>query len=162
MYEHFLLPTIPGRDPLSEESIRLARSIHAPRTLEEYASDWAGFVTWCAQNARNALPAADETVARYVTDLLRQGRKIKTAKRHLSALVYYHRIAGCESPVTAEVRAIIVGAQPDALPKVEEIVLGIVRDLGQKGPTEQELLATKSTSLREELKSFAAEKGVQI
>ena len=111
MYEHFLLPTIPSRDELSEESIRLARSIHAPRTLTEYASDWAGFVTWCSQNARSSLPAADETVARYVTDLLRHGRKIKTARRHLSALLYYHRKAGCASPVTPEVRAIITGAQ---------------------------------------------------
>jgi zinc protease len=40
--------------------------------------------------------------------------------------------------------SIIVGAPPEALSKVEDTVLGIVRDLGQKGPTEQELVATKS------------------
>lgn len=111
MYEHFLLLTPPRRDTLSEESFRLARSIHAARTLTEYASDWGGFVTWCAQNVRNNLPATSETVARYVTELLTRGRRIKTAKRHLSALVYHHRIAGFDSPVTADVRAIITGAQ---------------------------------------------------
>ena len=111
MLEHFVIPTIPSRDSLSEESLRLARSIHAARTLTEYASDWGGFVTWCTQNARDSLPAANETVARYVTDLLTRGRKIKTAKRHIAALVYHHRIAGFDSPVTADVRAIITGAQ---------------------------------------------------
>lgn len=40
--------------------------------------------------------------------------------------------------------SIIIGAPPDALPKVEETVMRIVRDLAENGPTEQEVLATKS------------------
>jgi zinc protease len=39
---------------------------------------------------------------------------------------------------------IIVAAEPATIPKVEEVVLGVVRDLATKGPTEQEVLATKS------------------
>jgi zinc protease len=39
---------------------------------------------------------------------------------------------------------IVVGAPPGALPKAESIVLGVVKDLAEKGPSDAEVLATKS------------------
>ena len=49
---------------------------------------------------------------------------------------------------------------PASVGPVKAMVLSV--DAGELWARLQELLATKSTSLREELKSFAAEKGVQI
>jgi zinc protease len=40
--------------------------------------------------------------------------------------------------------SVVAGAPPAALPKVEETVLGVLRDLAEKGPTDAEIQATKS------------------
>jgi site-specific recombinase XerD len=105
-----MLPLSPDSS-LIAESIRLARGTHATRTINGYTSDWRIFVTWCEKNVCNILPATSETVALYVTDLLRQGRRIKTVRRHLCAILYHHKQAGCGNPCTDEVRAIVSGAQ---------------------------------------------------
>ena len=39
---------------------------------------------------------------------------------------------------------IIVGAAPASLSKVEAVVLGVLKDLAEKGPSDAEVLATKS------------------
>src|SRR5262245_33173121 len=96
---------------LLEESRRLANGIHATRTINGYESDFRMFVTWAQQNVRSRLPATSETVALYVTDFLCRGRRIKTMRRHLCAIMYHHREAGYSNPCTREVRAIITGAQ---------------------------------------------------
>src|SRR5262245_496955 len=85
-------------DSLIEETLRLARCIHATRTINGYTSDWRLFVTWCEQNVRSAFPATSETVALYVTDFLCRGRRIKTMRRHLCAIMYHHREAGYSNP----------------------------------------------------------------
>jgi phosphotransferase system enzyme I (PtsP) len=53
-----------------------------------------------------------------------------------------------------------ISMAPASVGPVKAMVLSV--DAGELWARLQELLATKSTSLREELKSFAAEKGVQI
>ena len=53
-----------------------------------------------------------------------------------------------------------ISMAPASVGPVKAMVLSL--DAGDLWARLQELLATKSTSLREELKSYAAEKGVQI
>ena len=110
MTEPLNLPLIPVAD-LTAERLRLAAGIRAPRTLAGYASDWKSFTAWCSRAEQVALPAAVETVLQYLTDLLRQGRRVTTATRHASGIAHAHRAAGLLSPCGSEVRQLLLGAQ---------------------------------------------------
>jgi integrase len=96
---------------LYRESLRLAESIRAPRTLEGYLSDWKTFCLWCAKEGREALPATTDTVRLYVTDSLLNNKRVSSLRRHVSAITHYHRLAGCEPPLRKEILPILTGAQ---------------------------------------------------
>jgi integrase len=69
----------------------------APATLRAYRSDWATFTSWCEMHGVDALPAAPETLARYVTDLA--GLKaVATIQRRLTSISVAHQAAGYETP----------------------------------------------------------------
>lgn len=63
-------------------------------TRKGYQNDWRQFTTWCTASGRDSLPASLETVQLYLVDVLRQGLKILTAERRLSAIAHYQREAG--------------------------------------------------------------------
>lgn len=98
--------------PMTAPSIELAllageartyiESAKAPATLRGYASDWRGFAQWCADRGLQALPAAPETVALYLTDLAGQ-RAVATLQRHLTSISQAHQHQGHETPTTAPV-----------------------------------------------------------
>lgn len=96
---------------LLEESIRLARSVHAKCTLLGYSKDWRSFLLWCAANNQEPLPAAESTLKLYVTDMLCRGHRIGTVRHHCYGIVHYHRMANHASPYTRETLAILRGAQ---------------------------------------------------
>lgn len=76
------------------------KNIHTVRlslnTRKGYENDWKQFTAWCKASDRTPLPASSESVQLYLVDLLRQGRKILTAERRLSAIAHYHRDSGHE------------------------------------------------------------------
>jgi hypothetical protein len=81
----------------------------APNTLRAYRADWADFAAWCAGHRLEALPAAPETVALYLTALAGQ-KKAATLQRRLSAISQAHQAAGLEPPTkTAAVRTVWAG-----------------------------------------------------
>lgn len=80
---------------------------HAPRTREAYAREWATFGAWCSSRGLVALPALPATVALYIADAARGGRKPAGIDVALAAIGEAHKRAGHDSPRNAaEVRAV--------------------------------------------------------
>jgi integrase len=69
----------------------------AASTLRAYRSDWRGFTGWCAARGVDALPAAPETVALYLTDLAGV-LAVATLQRHLTSISQAHKGAGADTP----------------------------------------------------------------
>ena len=92
---------IPALAGLSDDDILAAAA--APATRTAYRSDASIFVAWCIVNGREALPALPETVARFLLDQARRGRKPNTLTRRIAAIRAMHKHAGFEPPTSAEV-----------------------------------------------------------
>ena len=114
----------------------------SPRTLNSYAADWRVFEAWTEAAKRAPIPASEETVEFYCTDLLRLGRKISTVERHCFAIQHMHTRAGFESPYGEQVKRLLSGARrllaqmPTQKAALETADLKrIVRKLGHKTPT---------------------------
>jgi site-specific recombinase XerD len=67
-------------------------------TKRAYESDWSHFVSWCADRSLAALPADDETVSLYLSDLAEAGFKASTIGRRVSSISVAHKTAGLASP----------------------------------------------------------------
>ena len=82
----------------------------SPATRRAYRAGLADFRAWCAAEGLEALPAAPETVARYVAALVERGRKVATLEQRVAAIRWAHEAAGLESPTAAKgVRATLKG-----------------------------------------------------
>jgi integrase len=102
----------PGMVPISPASLTLAAldervtdfivASKAPATLRAYRSDWAAFTSWCDKRSLASLPAAPDTVARYLTGLAGVNA-IATLQRRLTSISQAHQSAGYESPTRASV-----------------------------------------------------------
>jgi len=66
-------------------------------TLRAYRSDWAHFEAWCQKTFRRALPASNNTVARYV-EACGDDVKPATMERRLSAINVRHNLDGHPRP----------------------------------------------------------------
>src|SRR5450631_220589 len=118
-----------------------AEASRAPSTERAYAADWRDFAGFVARIGRRRQPAEPETVALYVADLARRGRRPATIARKLAAIAVYHRAAGEASPTEHDVvRAVVRGtrrqlgvAQPQKtaleLDPLRTVVLAIPTDL---------------------------------
>ena len=93
------------------------RAAKAKSTLRAYRSDWNDFSTWCREHGEDALPAAPETVAYYLTARAAT-HKPATLQRRLTAITKAHQAAGHASPASTQHAA------------VSEILKGIRRTLG--------------------------------
>lgn len=69
----------------------------APKTsssMRAYTTDVRDFEAYCQAHGVAALPAAPETIARYVADLLHRGYKASTILRRRASISKAHQIAG--------------------------------------------------------------------
>jgi site-specific recombinase XerD len=94
------LATLFPEEQLDIHTIR--QSEFSLNTRKGYANDWKLFCSWCSAVGRESLPATAETITLHLIDLLRRGRKISTAERHVSAIAYHHRNAGHEFEAVAK------------------------------------------------------------
>lgn len=103
----------------------------AAGTRRAYRAALGCFRAWCAEQGLEALPAQPETVARYLAELARAGRKVATLEQRVAAIRWAHEAAGHESPT--------------AHPGVRGTLSGIRRTLGvaptRKAPATAERLA---------------------
>jgi site-specific recombinase XerD len=83
---------------LDRKRRELSASVLAFNTLAGYQHDWKLFTDWCVKFTRCSRPASADTVSLFLTAQLTGGLKIASARRRLSAITYYHQLAGIELP----------------------------------------------------------------
>lgn len=71
-------------------------------TRRAYRSDWDQFTAWCADAGDSPLPAAAQTVARYLASLADQALATSTINRRAAAIRYAHKASGHEPPGNSE------------------------------------------------------------
>jgi integrase len=128
-------------EQLRAEARAAAEASRAPSSERAYAGDWRDFCAFAARIGRARLPAEAETVALYVADLTRRGRRPATIARKLAAIAVYHRSMNHPTPTDHDVvRAVVRGtrrqlgvAQPQKtaleLEALRSVVLAIPGDL---------------------------------
>jgi integrase len=85
------------------------RQAKAENTRHAYRSDWAHFAAWCAAHERTVLPALEETLVLYFSDLAAT-HKVSTLARRLASLSQAHQVAGFETPTRGPmVRNLLAG-----------------------------------------------------
>jgi site-specific recombinase XerD len=98
--------------PLEDVRKRTQEFIHwakSPATIRAYKSDWRDFETWCCRRGLRALPADEQTVSFYLSDLADR-LKPASLQRRAVAISQGHRIAGFDTPTqSATVRNVMSG-----------------------------------------------------
>lgn len=88
----------------AERAKEYMRQAKAANTIRAYRSDWRHFTEWCTRQQLPFLPASQETVTLYLTELAATA-KTSTLQRRLSAIAQAHRTAELPIPTTsADVR----------------------------------------------------------
>ena len=86
---------LPGDNAaLIEQARAYARAGKAANTRRAYATGWRLFEAWCGRVGLEALPAAPEAVALFLTELAGGGAKPSTIALRLAAIVARQRDAG--------------------------------------------------------------------
>ena len=98
-----------------------AESVHevraaavAANTRAAYAGQWNLFAAWCAEHGHAALPAADFTVAAYLTHRFNAGKAIQTLSLGWAAIRRVHRDAGLNPPNGHELHETMAGLKRSA------------------------------------------------
>jgi integrase len=79
-----------------------ARQPIAESTRAVYRRHWRSFASWCEENGRAALPAAEETVQDFAIAQGADGMALSTIRGRLAAVAYVHREEGREDPTASE------------------------------------------------------------
>src|SRR6266849_5283492 len=74
---------------LADQTRAYVNATRADSTRRAYASDWRDFLSWCEAHHLQALPAAPESVALYITQLAKR-RRVATVQRRLAAISQAH------------------------------------------------------------------------
>ncbi|MGH9011278.1 MAG: site-specific integrase [Acidimicrobiia bacterium] len=98
-----------GLELLGARAAEYVAAARSANTLRAYRSDWREFSAWAAHRQLQALPAAPEALALYLTELAGMA-KTSTIARRLAAIAEAHRSAGIASPTgDAMVKAVWAG-----------------------------------------------------
>lgn len=84
-----------------EAVVSAAIESHAEKTRRGYAGAWSQFEAWCDYHNYEAMPAAPETVAAFLTDRAAEGLSVATLKLARASIRYFHEERGIESPTHA-------------------------------------------------------------
>lgn len=88
-----------GHGEGAPEARRLVAAKYQPTTMQRYVNSWEAFVDFCGRTGLRSLPAAPETVVRYMGTYLAAGTvKPETVNNYLAAIRAVHRVAGLPSP----------------------------------------------------------------
>lgn len=93
--------------PLTELEAGYVQAARAVNTMRGYRSDWREFTAWCAAERRAPMPAAADTITRYLTSLADYGARVGTMSRRLSAIKFAHQLRDLPDP-TRNARVIAV------------------------------------------------------
>ncbi len=87
---------------LVTRAARYAETATAANTRRAYSVALARFIAWCDANGVSATPATPETVAAYITEMA-DTHSPAIIDQHLAAISTAHRLAGHNSPTTAQI-----------------------------------------------------------
>ena len=131
--------TLAAIDQLRADARAAAEASRAPRASALTPPDWGDFCAFVARIGHARLPAEAETVALYVADLKRRGRRPATIARKLPAIAVYHRSVDHPTPTDHDVvRALVRSCAAPAgnsawrsrrRPRSSSAPLGIPEDL---------------------------------
>jgi integrase len=94
----------------AERATAYERASLSTATLRAYAQSWADFEAWVLLRGLSVLPAAPETVGRYLADCADRGRTIATLRRHAAAIARAHAAQDLRNPcASAHVRNVLGG-----------------------------------------------------
>src|SRR5438132_10846931 len=82
--------------PRTEQVREYLRQAKAHNTRRAYRADLAHFSAWCAAQERDPLPATEETLVLYFSDLA-SSHKTSTLARRVSSISQAHLTAGFDS-----------------------------------------------------------------
>jgi site-specific recombinase XerD len=129
---------------------RYARAEKADATRKAYATDYRLFCQWCEARSLTPMPASVETVAAYLAHEAENGCRPSTIGRRCAAIRYAHKLAGNESPTSAEpIKATIRGirrslgtAHARKTPATADLILAMVSvaGTGPKGLRDRALM----------------------
>ncbi len=105
---------------LRNEREKFRSALVAKNTSSGYRYSWQRFLCWCGDMDVAALPAGIETVSLYVVSLL-ANHKASTVMHYVSAIANVHRVNGFPSPVTPEVRKLLMGARRLRTERVRQV-----------------------------------------
>jgi site-specific recombinase XerD len=104
--------TFPALEALRQQALDLSRSTRAVLTVDAYRRDWQAFIEWCREYGLAALPAADETMAMFLSWCISAGGyRLTTTLRRLCAVRHEHRLHGLPDPVGPLTRTARQGAR---------------------------------------------------
>jgi site-specific recombinase XerD len=112
---------------LAGQARAFMESAKAENSRRAYRSDWHQFEAWCRGHSLVCLPAAADTVARYLTALAAD-HKPASLQRKLTSITKAHQAAGFPTPASMQ-HAV-----------VSETLKGIRRTLGTAQPGKEPLL----------------------
>ena len=96
---------------LVETKERIMGASRAISTLRAYASGWKAFEQWCGEAGRASMPAMPATLREFAAWCINQKFRLETINVRMNAIAHYHREAGCETPLDAEVRHFLSNAK---------------------------------------------------
>jgi integrase len=105
----------------------------AESTREIYAGNWKRFEAWCCDHGQVPLPASPDTLALYITHLVKLGLGYGTLRRVLFAIARAH--------VDAE------AGRPDRAVRVRKLMRGIGRTIGTREEGAKPLRAAELASM---------------
>ncbi|MDE3097189.1 MAG: site-specific integrase [Chloroflexota bacterium] len=94
--------------PLPARAAQYAALARSDATLHAYASDWQHFCRWCEAHGAASLPAADATLALYLSDLAATHRPA-TLRRRMASIAAAHRAARQPLPAGEATHAVMRG-----------------------------------------------------
>lgn len=107
---HAAAATLEHTQSLMSEAREFAQKALAASTRRAYAHDFGAFGAWCTDHGYSPMPALPTTVALYLAQLARNGRKVAGIERALTAISQAHVGLGHTSPRdNADVRRVLQG-----------------------------------------------------
>jgi site-specific recombinase XerD len=98
----------PAAAGVSAETIANLRAARADATRHAYESDWRVYLAWCRQRGVRPIPAAEASLADFLSALAAAGRKVTSLNRMIAAIRFAHRLAkvpiDTQTPLLREVR----------------------------------------------------------
>ncbi len=127
------------RERLADNMSRFRENEKSANTRATYATQWKGFVQWCAANNLASLPAQVSTACAYVEHLFDAGKKRSTIDVACAAIKSAHTDAGA--------------ADPFADAKAKRFMNGVIRTLAEDGRSVPDV---KRTISQDDLRALAA------